>query len=129
MAHFAQLDANNIVTNVIVVNNNAIKDEHNVESEAIGVALCKSLYGENTNWKQTSYNGAFRSKFASFGDFYNESLDCFMRAKPFPSWTANTVTHDWDPPIPEPDDLNVYSWDEENQKWILYKKSLLSDLH
>ena len=57
MAHFAQLDENNVVTQVIVVGNSDTADNNGVESENIGVAFCQTLLGAETNWKQTSYNG------------------------------------------------------------------------
>lgn len=82
MAHFAQLDENNVVTQVIVVGNDQLKatvtTEVNgmlmvqaVESEAKGVEFCKSLYGADTVWKQTSYNGNFRGKYAGIGDTFD----------------------------------------------------------
>ena len=70
MAHFAKLDANNIVEQVIVVNNNDIKDNSGAEVEAIGVAFCQKLLGANTNWKQTSYNSNFRGNYAGIGYTY-----------------------------------------------------------
>ena len=67
MAHFAKLDDNNVVEKVIVVNNDDIKDNNGIESESIGIGFCQKLYGADTNWKQTSYNGNFRGKFAGIG--------------------------------------------------------------
>lgn len=67
MAHFARVE-DNIVREVIVVNNDVLKDANGVEQEAIGIAFCKSLYGDNTEWIQTSYNGNFRGKYAGSGD-------------------------------------------------------------
>lgn len=74
MAHFAQL-SNNVVTQVIVVNNEEVPDE------ATGIAFCKSLFGEDTEWKQTSYNANFRSKFAGIGDIYDPVADEFKSAE------------------------------------------------
>lgn len=126
MAHFAQLDANNIVTQVIVVNNNVIKDSSGTEHEDLGIAFCKELFGADTNWKQTSYNATFRRKFAAVGEFYNAEADAFMEPKPYPSWTLNTNPIRWDPPVPEPQDLNIYDWDEQNQNWVFKEKSFLA---
>jgi len=70
MAHFAQLE-NNIVTQVIVVNNEEVPDE------ATGIAFCKSLYGDNTEWVQTSYNANFRDKYALPGMKYDPVKDIF----------------------------------------------------
>jgi len=75
MAHFAQLDDNNVVLQVIVVHNNDCKDAEGNESEAVGVAFCQSLLGGN--WKQTSYNGNMRGMYAGIGYTYNPTLDVF----------------------------------------------------
>ncbi len=83
MAHFAQLDENNTVTQVIVVNNSELIVEKvtttdagyinvaTIESEEKGIAFCQSLYGAGTQWRQTSYNGSFRGKYAAIGDTYD----------------------------------------------------------
>ena len=76
MAHFAELDENNIVLRVIVVDNNDCKDENGNESEAVGIAFCQNLLGGV--WKQTSYNNNFRQKYAGIGYYYNEELDAFL---------------------------------------------------
>ena len=77
MAHFAKIE-NGIVREVIVVNNAVLKDNNEVEQESIGIAFCKSLYGENTEWVQTSYNETFRGKYAGFGDIYDSTIDEFV---------------------------------------------------
>lgn len=79
MAHFAQLDENNVVINVIVVNNDVIQNLPFPESEPIGVAFCQSLYGADTVWKQTSYNNNFRKYYAGIGFWYDPELDAFIR--------------------------------------------------
>lgn len=76
MAHFAQIQ-NGIVVQVIVVSNDVILDENNNESEAIGIEFCKSLYGDKTEWLQTSYNGNFRGRYAGIGMIYDADLDEF----------------------------------------------------
>jgi len=76
MAHFAKLDENNVVLQVIVVHNNDCKDAVGNESEAVGVAFCQSLF-PGTNWKQTSYNGNMRGMYAGIGYTYNPALDVF----------------------------------------------------
>jgi len=78
MAHFAQLDANNIVLDVIVVNNAVVGDLPFPESEPLGVAFCQSLYGADTVWKQTSYNSSFRSCYAGIGYTYDPITDEFI---------------------------------------------------
>lgn len=77
MAHFARIE-NGIVREVIVVNNEVLLDDNGVEQESIGIAFCKSLYGDNTEWVQTSYNGNFRGKYAGSGDRYDAELDTFV---------------------------------------------------
>lgn len=77
MAHFARLE-NNVVAEVIVVNNDVIKDNKGIEQESIGIAFCKSIYGEDTEWVQTSYNGKFRGKYAGAGDIYDSIKDEFV---------------------------------------------------
>lgn len=85
MAHFAQLDENNVVTQVIVINNSELLTQKiatteegyisvsTVESEKKGIEFCQSLYGADTRWVQTSYNGNFRGKYAGIGDTYDGS--------------------------------------------------------
>lgn len=79
MAHFAQLDDNNLVMQVIVIDNSSILDELGKESEALGIQICKSIFGENTKWLQTSYNNKFRGVYAGIGFTYNPELDIFIQ--------------------------------------------------
>lgn len=79
MAHFAELDDNNIVTNVIVVHNNELLDENGIESEQKGADFCFAHFGGR--WVQTSYNANFRGNYASIGYTYNETLDAFIAPK------------------------------------------------
>ena len=74
MAHFAQLDGDNIVTQVIVVSNDDTSDSGGVETESIGVAFCQKLLGASTNWKQTSYNGNMRGNYAGIGYTYMSNV-------------------------------------------------------
>ena len=76
MAHFAKMNGN-IVEQVIVVKNSVLEDKPFPESEPIGIAFCKSLYGTDTNWLQTSYNSNFRGKYAGIGMIYDSELDIF----------------------------------------------------
>lgn len=77
MAHFAELDENNTVLRVIVVSNEDMKDQWGREREVIGTTFCKTLFGENTRWIQTSYNAKMRGKYASIGDVYDPVKDIF----------------------------------------------------
>jgi hypothetical protein len=76
MAHFAEMKDRTVI-NVIVVNNDIITDQNGIEQENLGIAFCKSLFGENTEWLQTSYNGNFRGKYAVPGSIYDPELDEF----------------------------------------------------
>lgn len=76
MAHFAKMNGNT-VQQVIVVNNSVLENKPFPESEPIGIAFCKSLYGENTKWLQTSYNENFRGKYAGVGSTYDPVEDIF----------------------------------------------------
>ena len=116
MAHFAQLDSNNIVTQVIVVGNKDTADANGVEKEHIGAAFCEKLFGGN--WKQTSYNGTVRKNYAGVGYTYNVSLDAFVPPKPYASWVLNNDTAQWDAPTPMPTDDKKYSWDEATTSWV-----------
>ena len=116
MAHFAQLDSNNVVVQVIVVGNADTADANGVEKEHIGAAFCERLLGGV--WKQTSYNGNMRKRYAGVGYTYNEALDAFVAPKPFPSWTLNNTTVDWEAPVARPNDGKMYRWDEETLSWV-----------
>ncbi len=77
MAHFARIE-NGFVREVIVVSNDVIIDQDGIEQEQLGVDFCKSLYGQDTEWVQTSYNGSFRGKYAGVGDTYDKGLNAFV---------------------------------------------------
>lgn len=117
MAHFAQLDENNTVTQVIVVHNNELLLD-GVENETKGVIFCKSLYGENTRWIQTSYNGNKRKNYAGIGFTYDVALDAFVPPKPFNSWILNEETANWEAPTPYPTDGKNYHWSEDDLTWL-----------
>ena len=122
MAHFAEIDNNNIVQRILVVSNS------NASNEAAGIAFCKALLGSDTNWVQTSYNDNIRHRFAAIGMKYDATNDVFYKQQPYASWTLNTSTWEWEAPVPEPDDagfddednptqLVQYTWDEDTRAW------------
>ena len=143
MAHFAKLDANNVVTQVIVVANDDTADKDGTEAESIGVAFCQKIQGAGTNWKQTSYNGNFRGNYAGIGMTYMEGVttlgvgvtDIFIEVKPHDSWVIGINTANWFPPAdpgPAPGLTTAqasagthYVWNETNYKsdpataWVL----------
>ena len=143
MAHFAQLDGDNIVTQVIVVSNDDTSDSGGVETESIGVAFCQKLLGASTNWKQTSYNANMRGNYAGIGYTYMSnvatlgvgSTDIFISQKPHNSWSVGVTTATWYPPT-NPGDAptltadelaagKYYVWNESNYQadpataWVL----------
>jgi len=130
MAHFAQLDDENIVTQVIVINNDDMIDSTTgKEVESFGVAVCQKLLGSTTNWKQTSYNGNLRGNYAGIGMTYMTnvatlgvgSTDIFVETQPYPSWSIGVGTACWYAPISGPPALTdaeraaekLYIWDED----------------
>lgn len=117
MAHFAELDENNKIIQVIVVNNDVIT-EAGIELEEKGIAFCKSLFGEKTQWKQTSYNNNIRKNFAGIGYTYDAIRDAFIPPKSFDSWILDEKTCHWKAPVLMPEDGNFYGWSEKLVSWI-----------
>lgn len=116
MAHFAQLDENNMVLQVIVVHNNELMDEYGVEQEQLGIQFCQNLLGGI--WKQTSYNGNFRKNYAGIGYSYLPApIDGFAPPRPYESWNLDPDVCQWVAPVPMPTDDQSYSWNEESQFW------------
>ena len=113
MSHFAQIDGNNIVTQVIVIEQDVVDT---------------GLFGDPNSWIQTSYNTSggvhtqggtpLRKNYAGIGYTYDNTRDAFIPPKPFNSWTLNETTCLWEAPTPMPDDGKMYSWDEETTSWI-----------
>jgi len=111
MAHFAELDNNNIVLRVIVVAD---------EFESDGKNWCHNTFGGI--WEQTSYNNKIKKQYAGVGYSYDAVNDVFIQPQPYPSWTLDE-NFDWQPPIQYPSDgytrENAYFWNEETQSWNL----------
>jgi hypothetical protein len=116
MAHFAEINQNNMVLRVIVVENKDTSTPDGTEVESIGVALCQRLFGGN--WVKTSYNGNVRKNYAGVGFTYDSSRDAFIPPKPFNSWILNENTCQWDAPTPMPTDDKKYSWNEATTSWV-----------
>ena len=128
MAHYAFLNENNIVTEVIVG-----KDENDLETLPEEFSDWEEYYlskRENSaNCKRTSYNTIadshilngtpFRGNYAGVGYSYDESNDVFIPPKPFDSWVLNETTWTWEAPINMPNNGNIYYWDENSQSWVL----------
>ena len=115
MAHFAEIGVDNTVIRVIVVNNAELLDENGEEQESLGADFCRDLFGGT--WVQTSYNRNFRKNFANQGYTYDSSRNAFIPPKPFPSWTLDETTCQWQSPVSYPDDGQQYSWNEDSTSW------------
>jgi hypothetical protein len=116
LAHFAQLNEENIVLQVIVVANQDTADKDGNEVEAIGIEFCTNLLGGR--WIQTSYNGNIRKNYAGIGYKYDVDLDAFISSQPYPSWILNNNTAKWEAPTAYPTDGKSYNWNEELKTWI-----------
>jgi hypothetical protein len=117
MAHFAHINDNNIVDNVIVAEQDFI-----------------DILPDSQNWIQTSYNTkggvhydpetgepsgreALRGNYAGVGYVYDRDNDVFYPPSPYPSWVISSSCWKWEPPVPYPSDGNKYTWDEDNLNW------------
>lgn len=123
MAHFAQIDQNSIVVQVLVVNNSDIGDLPFPESEPVGVAFLQSMF-PGTNWVQTSYNGSFRVRYTGPGGmFYPNSTATpyggFGNTQPYDNWVFDDSQCLWIPPVPYPTDGKEYEWDQATNTWVL----------
>ena len=121
MAHFAELDNNNVVLRVVVVGNDCVPSDEHIDGET----WCINFFKGGT-WKQTSYNNNFRKMYAGIGMIYDPVKDKFLSPQPYASWSLDS-SDDWQAPITYPtvttygsnDPLDVYiiSWDEDNLRW------------
>lgn len=121
MAHYAILDENNIVTNVIVISNEDVLDENGNECEELGANKCKEIFLNNDlKCVKTSYNANIRNYYAGIGYYYDEESDVFIPPQPYPSWTLNETTKKWESPTPKPTEIiqnGGYSWNEDTLTW------------
>jgi hypothetical protein len=131
MAHFAEINQDNIVLGVFVVENKFLLDEDGVEQESLGIEHIKSVLGQERVFLQTSYNtseginfnggAAIRKNYAAPGMNYNQDIDGFIAPKPFPSWILDELKGAWFAPVPYPDDEpNFYIWNEDILSWELH---------
>ncbi len=125
MAHFAELDANNVVQRVVVVGNDVTTANGPLgenDKHVDGESWCINFFKGGT-WKQTSYNSSFRKQYAGIGYTYDFAKDKFISPQPFPSWSLDS-NDDWQAPVAYPT-VTTYgdnapysiSWDEDNQQW------------
>jgi hypothetical protein len=120
MAHFAEVDKNNIVLQVVVVNNEVLQDENGNEVEVKGADFLRELLGSTNAWYQTSYNSSIRKNFAAPGYFYDPVADVFYPPAPHASWVLDE-NHIWQPPVARPENTEpgtVVLWNEPTKSWI-----------
>lgn len=106
MAHFAEIDENNIVLRVVVTDNNFPNEGHDWLIENLG-----------GTWIQTSFNSTIRKNFAGIGYTYDSDRDAFIAPQPYESWTLNEETCAWEAPVPYPSDGRTYFWQESVVDW------------
>tara|TARA_R110000796_G_scaffold31255_1_gene83106 strand:- start:120 stop:554 length:435 start_codon:yes stop_codon:yes gene_type:complete len=121
MAHFAELDNNNIVLRVVVVGNDITANGGTLEDNDMhtdGELWCSNFFKGGT-WKQTSYNNNFRKQYCGTGYTYDSVKDKFIAPQPYPSWILD-VNDDWQSQVTYPTDTTdkKISWNEENLRWI-----------
>ena len=123
MAHYAQLDTNNIVT-LVHVGREETEGDGNWEQYYNAKRTSYNTkggvhYDQKLNAPSVDQSKAFRKNFAGIGYTYDESRDAFIPPQPYPSWTLNEETCLWNSPVPYPTDGEPYIWNEENQTWDL----------
>ena len=101
MSHFAKIDSNNVVTQVIVAEQDFINS---------------GRVGDSFLWVQTSYNSNFRKQYAGIGSTYDKANDVFISPKPYASWSLD-ASFDWQPPTAMPSDGKFYNWNEDTTSW------------
>ena len=127
MAHFAEIDALKRVIRVLVLANKDTQDKHGNEVESVGAKYLHDGFGGT--WLQTSYNTKrgvhklegtpFRKNYAGTGYTYDDTRDAFIPPKPYPSWTLNESTCNWEAPVAKPpDDGKPHIWNESTQNWV-----------
>jgi hypothetical protein len=120
MAHYAFLDQNNIVTEVIVGKN---EGEENINWEQhygnFRGQVCKRTSYNTQGGIHKSGGTPFRKNYAGIGFQYDQTRDAFIAPKPFNSWVLNETTCQWEAPVARPQDGNIYIWNEETQSWTL----------
>jgi len=126
MASFAKIGLNSKVIEVLSVHNNELKDSNGVEQEVNGIDFLTKLTGYPL-WKQTSYNThggvhssggiPLRKNHAGIGYNYDEIRDAFIAPKPFNSWILNETTCRWESPVPYPEEVGNFKWNESTLSW------------
>jgi hypothetical protein len=110
MSHYARINSNSLVVDVIVIDNSQ------EPTEAAGIAFCEQITGQ-TGWIKTSYNATIRKNYAGIGYTWDAGRNAFIPPKPFPSWVLNETTCKYSAPVSYPTDGNFYQWNETTQQW------------
>lgn len=125
MAHFAEINNDNVVLRVLVVRNEDMLDADGNEAEAVGAVILQGLFGgTGDNWVQTSFNNTFRKQHAGIGYSYNRDADVFISPCPYKTWVLN-ADFDWEATVDKPDDGKHYYWNEDKEGWVLIPYSSL----
>ena len=114
MSHFAQIDENNVVTQVLVIEQDVVDS---------------GLFGDPASWIQTSYNTIggvhklggtpLRKNYAGIGYTYDATRDAFIPPKPFASWVLNEDSCQWESPTPMPvEEGKIFVWNEDTTSWV-----------
>lgn len=117
MAYFARVDSDGTVVEVISIANADAPDPAPTNSEPVGQAFIADVLGLPGEWRQTSFNGSIRRRFAGIGWKYDAQRDAFIEPQPFPSWTLDHNS-DWQPPTPCPSEGGPWTWDEDTLSWV-----------
>ena len=120
MAHYAQINEDNVVVRVSVLEDIYELDDFGELDLNKAERRLQKIHGEDTRWRKTSYSASWGGKFAGIGDTWNEELGKWIPPRPFPSWSLNTDTLQWDPPVKRPESSGniTFDWDEDLQNWI-----------
>lgn len=135
MAHFAEIDENNIVLRVLVTDNNDPAGDEGYQwlIDNLGGTWIKTSYNavdgkrKNPETGEITNEPGFRKNYASIGMQYYEDLDAFIYPQPYPSWILNLDNYQWEAPVPYPiveeDSDEKYIWDENSTSWLLLPPS------
>lgn len=129
MAHWAELDSNNIVTRVLVGDNNDPAGDEGYQwlIDNLGGTWVKTSYNavagkwRNPETNEITNNPGFRKNYAGIGYTYDSQRDAFIAPKPYNSWVLDEDTCGWNAPVAYPNDEKLYTWDEEVTNWIEYE--------
>jgi hypothetical protein len=126
MAHWAELDSNNVVTRVLVGDNNDPAGDEGYQwlIDNLGGTWVKTSYNavggkwRNPETNEITNNPGFRKNYAGIGYVYDAQRDAFIPPKPFNSWVLDEETCIWNAPIAMPNDGKFYRWDEDTVSWV-----------